>query len=386
MAHLDKYTRKDLRKVLRETYREYEDPTRYENDVNPALTHLNYSARGYKSSYEFMRAFDDRVADIIDTRMDGQPPKQEPKFGSWVITCPEELRGDPEMERKFFDAFFHFVDERYEGGCVDMVVHNDETHPHCTAYVIPLCRSRKTGKWTISAATVFQRSELQTFHRDFNSICEKIFGIPNLVVRSDEEKGNDRRDKTLTEYKQERQTNQDLNDAAAEAYAEIAAAAADEAQEILLKAKAEAARITKDADEYRESVRFYESEHLKEAKAKLRFAAEQLDELKIAAARIKEEVTGGFGCIEDAMVLSMVEEAGQRDELVMQYKRRHPSQLGQDTARVKAAKEATASQTRRLPDIRGITAIKPVSAGGMVVTSAEYDRFLADQDNEMEEQ
>lgn len=38
------------------------------------------------------------------------------------------------MERKFFDAFFHFVDERYEGGCVDMVVHNDETHPHCTAY------------------------------------------------------------------------------------------------------------------------------------------------------------------------------------------------------------------------------------------------------------
>ena len=43
MAHLDKYTRQELRRILRETYREYDDPTKYENDVDPARTKNNYN-------------------------------------------------------------------------------------------------------------------------------------------------------------------------------------------------------------------------------------------------------------------------------------------------------------------------------------------------------
>ena len=40
---------------------------------------------------DFMNTLDDRVEDIINNEMDGKPPRNAPKIGSWVITCPREL-------------------------------------------------------------------------------------------------------------------------------------------------------------------------------------------------------------------------------------------------------------------------------------------------------
>ena len=92
MAHIDKYSRQELRRILKETYREYDDPTKYENDVDVTRSHLNYNMRkSIHGSYDFMNMLDDRVEDIINTEMDGKPPRNMPKFGSWVITCPREL-------------------------------------------------------------------------------------------------------------------------------------------------------------------------------------------------------------------------------------------------------------------------------------------------------
>ena len=45
MAHIDKYSRQELRRILKETYREYDDPTKYENDVDVTRSHLNYNMR-----------------------------------------------------------------------------------------------------------------------------------------------------------------------------------------------------------------------------------------------------------------------------------------------------------------------------------------------------
>ena len=80
MAHIDKYSRQELRRILKETYREYDDPTKYENEVDLARTHLNYNMRkSIHGSYDVMNMLDDRVEDIINTEMDGKPPRNMPR-------------------------------------------------------------------------------------------------------------------------------------------------------------------------------------------------------------------------------------------------------------------------------------------------------------------
>ena len=207
MAHIDKYSRQELRKVLKEIYREYDDQSKYVNEVDPSRTHLNYSMR-FHSSYEFMNALDDRVADLIDETMGGKPPKNDPKFGSWIITAPRSLYGDfpndydADLLKLFFTTFYEFCQERYgKDNVIDGTVHMDETSPHMTVYIVPECISRKSGNPTISAATLFQREELRMFHADFDKVCEKVFGVPNLVVRTEEERAGDQKSTSLAEYK-----------------------------------------------------------------------------------------------------------------------------------------------------------------------------------------
>ena len=143
MAHIDKYSRQELRRILKETYREYDDPTKYENDVDVSRSHLNYNMnKSIHGSYDFMNMLDDRVEDIINTEMDGKPPRNMPKFGSWVITCPRELTveaiGSDMPARTFFEEVWSFCCQRYgEKNVIDGVVHMDETTPHMTVYIVP---------------------------------------------------------------------------------------------------------------------------------------------------------------------------------------------------------------------------------------------------------
>ena len=210
MAHIDKYSRQELRRILKETYREYDDPTKYENEVDLARTHLNYNMnKSIHGSYVFMNMLDDRVEDIINTEMDGKPPRNMPKFGSWVITCPRELTveatGSDLPMRMFFDEVWNFCCRRYgEQNCIDGVVHMDETTPHMTVYIVPECTSRKSGKHTISAATVFQRQELQAFHADLDERCEQVFGQKHLVTRSEKEKADNPYNKKMQDFKKDR--------------------------------------------------------------------------------------------------------------------------------------------------------------------------------------
>jgi flagellar hook-basal body complex protein FliE len=233
MAHIDKFSRQELRRVLKETYREYDDPDKYENDVDPSRTHLNYSMR-FKSSYEFMQALDDRVTDLINNTMGGKAPKLEPKFVSWVMTAPKCLHDDDAKLKLFFTEFYKFCQERYgKDNVIDGVVHMDETSPHMTVYIVPECISRKSGKPTISAATRFQRNELRMFHSDFDKVCEKLFGQPNLVVRTEEERLADPKNLTLRELK------------ASQTLAE----ATTKAQELVAEAQRNADEIVRQADE-----------------------------------------------------------------------------------------------------------------------------------------
>ncbi len=388
MAHLDKYDRKQLRKISRETYRELEQD-KYKNYVDSTRTNLNYSMKGYRSSKEFIDALDDRTQFIIDHDMDGKPPRNDPKYGSWVITCPEQLQGDPAKVKKFFELFYDFTGERYgRENLVDCVVHMDETSPHATAYIVPACTSRKSWKKSISAATVFSLKDMKTFHHDFNKVCEKAFGIPNMIMRAEEERENDPRDLSLKEYKQEQE--QRKQEAEQEATG-IKAKAEEQAAKSISEAETQAARIVEAAEAKAARIRYeaedFEHRRMKEARWNIYFTNNKLAELRQEAKKIKEDTENGFGKVEDEMILSLVEEAGQRDALIMQYKRRHPLQ---DADRVVKAKETAIKQARRLPDIRQITCVFPVNPDkqGIYMTDEQYDEFeelRINKDNEMDD-
>ena len=322
MAHIAKYSRQDLRKVLKETYREWDDPDKYENEVDLSRSYLDYNMnpnikwtplQDKVCSDTFMHYLEDRVTDLIINTMGGQPPKLPPKFVSWVITLPQPLQGDDEKAKLFFEEFYKFCQERYgKDNVIDGVVHNDETSPHMTVYIVPECISRKSGKPTISAATRFQRNELRMFHSDFDKVCEKLFGQANLVVRSEEERLADPKNLTLREYK--------VSKAMEEATAK--------AQELVAEAQRNADAIVRDADE-----------KMKEATKKM-----QEVEKKLRIMRAMPLLT-----VDQAKVVSITEENGMFGMTVDEYDSKHWNDE-MDTPLVKRAKWAN----RPLPDTSNI--------------------------------
>lgn len=373
MAHLDKYDRKQLRKISRETYRELEQD-KYKNYVDSTRTNLNYSMKGYKTSKEFIDALDDRTQNIVDHDMDGKPPRNDPKYGSWVITCPEQLQGDPAKVKKFFELFYDFTGERYgRKNLIDCVVHMDETSPHATAYVVPACVSRKSGKKSISAATVFSLKDMKTFHHDFNKVCEKEFGIANLIMRTDEEREQDPRDLSLKDYKQEQeQRKQEAEQEAAgiveqakQEAATIKAKAKQEAAGIISEAEQQAAEIVRAAGEAKQATPAtppqteVNRKELEEAKQAITTLTGQNSKLRQVAQYWRQEAGRRFDLsIEDEMILYEVGGGNCSDDplknmrsfYVNMYQKNHANGEA-DAPRVQAAKEAAA---RKLPDLSGI--------------------------------
>ncbi len=366
MAHIDKYSRQELRRILKETYREYDDPSKYENDVDISRSHLNYNMReNIHGSYDFMNLLDDRVEDIIYNEMDGKPPRNAPKFGSRVVTCPRELTveatGSDLPMRTFFDEIWSFCCRRYgEKNSIDGVVHLDETTPHMTIYIVPECTSRKSGKHTISAATAFQKQELQSFHADLDKRCELVFKRKHLVTRSEEDKAENPYNQKMQDFKQGRQA----DEAAMNVFQSIMEEATEQGYQIIQDAKTKAATMIKNAGE---KAKAFEKQQMDEAAEKIYTANDKLKELRSAAIKIKEEVERGFGSIEDEMILSVIEETGQRDEFILKYKRRFPEQLDQDTERVRRAKEIAAERMRSLHSFDEIIRIRPTKTEEHVI-------------------
>lgn len=338
MAHIEKYSRQDLRKVLKETYREWDDPDKYENEVDLSRSHLNYNMnpnikwtplQDKVCSDTFMHYLEDRVTDLIMNTMGGQPPKLPPKFVSWVMTLPKPLQGDDAKSKLFFEEFYKFCQERYgKDNVIDGVVHNDETSPHMTVYIVPECISRKSGKPTISAATRFQRNELRMFHSDFDKVCEKLFGQANLVVRSEEERLADPKNLTLREYK----VSKAMEEANAKAQ-QIVEAAQKKADELIRQAK----QTQQDFDDTeRQKITMV----MNQATQKIRSLKQQI---------IMMSETIPVISVDDAKVLSAVNEQDGRWKYLDDYEHNHWND-DMDTPLVKKVKACV----RQLPDISNI--------------------------------
>lgn len=174
MARVQNYTKKDMPKLLREHDR---SARTYANKVDLNRSHMNYTY-GAQTSDEVMRKIQKRTTEIMDG---GYVQAQTNICTEWSVFCPVPLI-NAGREREFFDELWKFCGERYgEENLIAGYVHMDETTPHMHMMFVPEATSRKTGKKTVSSASLMTKTECSSFHTDFDKRCAEVFGISHLV-------------------------------------------------------------------------------------------------------------------------------------------------------------------------------------------------------------
>lgn len=175
MAHCQPMTKGSLKRVLREEWRELKS---YKNNVDRSRTDMNYSMRG-RSPEQILELLDNRCKEVMQGR---KMQKQTNVAFSWVISTPVPLKGNEDKTKQFFSAVYDFLEERYgKDNVLEGMVHMDEDNPHMHATIVSEAVSRKTGKRTISAASLITRNELKAFHTDLDKHIENVMGVKGLV-------------------------------------------------------------------------------------------------------------------------------------------------------------------------------------------------------------
>ena len=238
MANISHYTKSDIKDLFKEHDR---TAKYYKNSVDLSRSHLNFGY-GILNAGEAELAHHARVADI----MQGRKVQEQTTFASeWIITYPytechkQEIptgefykypvydedgniihnAGDEKTKeinvandeahlKKFFDVCYKFACDRYgKENILSAWVHMDETTPHLHLCLVPEATSRKTGKRTVSSASIFSKKELSTFHKDLQDTMDAEFG-PNDYILNGRTKGN----YTPSELRQRDADKQELRD------------------------------------------------------------------------------------------------------------------------------------------------------------------------------
>lgn len=205
MANLKTWKRGSMTNVIGEATRELDE---YKNNVDEERTHLNYNLiEGSETRADIIAKVNTRVHDVMGDKIKSQTRKNMKPLGTWVVTLPQELNDlSDDEKRDFFETALEFVGDRYgKENLVYAAVHMDENQPHMHVGVVPVCTSRKTGKETVSSASMFTKKDLKTFHDDLDKLMEDKYGKARLM-KNGRTKGN----YTLDELKERTQTEERL--------------------------------------------------------------------------------------------------------------------------------------------------------------------------------
>lgn len=174
MANVEKFSRNDLVPVLREAYRDLKEG-QYRNNVDVTRSDKNYVI-GCQDRKVLVKKMDERC-DVI---MNGKVNKKSKPLFSWVVTYPVHC---PEIDEKaFFRAINDFMVKTYgEDNVMAVCVHMDEKTPHAHCFIVPEAISRKTGKKTVSVASLLDKEHLSAFHSKMDDFMYDRFKIRNTV-------------------------------------------------------------------------------------------------------------------------------------------------------------------------------------------------------------
>jgi hypothetical protein len=100
----------------------------------------------------------------------------------WIVTLPKILGNDD--ERKFFDAVFRFLSDKYrKENVVSAYVHKDETQPHMHFAFIPVAMDKKRNIEKLCSKDIVGRDDLLKFHEELDDYLTSVFGY-NTGVRN----------------------------------------------------------------------------------------------------------------------------------------------------------------------------------------------------------
>ena len=239
MAHVDHFNKQSVRNIIKEHER---DTDHYKNDVDVSRSNLNFGY-GHQTADDMALNIHARCNDIMQGR---KMQDQTNVMSEWKITYPSWLcteerckiekthkdgtkytvektyhkPRDPKHVKQFFDTVYNFTVKRYGADNVmGGYVHMDETTPHIHIDLVPEATSRKTGKKTVSSASLFDKKELRNYQRDLQAEMVKVFGkdasmyilngrtvgdytIDELKERSRVSRKQKAREKSITEKEQ----------------------------------------------------------------------------------------------------------------------------------------------------------------------------------------
>lgn len=186
MAHLEKYTQSDYRKLLMHYERKKDESGNYHKfknqDIDLSRTSQNYNAATFQTlpQSEFM---DKRLSQLKIFKRD------DVKYlCDWIVTLPKGM--EPE-ERKFFDAVMSFLIGKYKKeNVISAYVHKDETQPHMHFAFVPVAVDRKKNIEKLSSKEVVGRDDMFKFHEELDDYLTGVFGYSTGVRNGATAEGN----------------------------------------------------------------------------------------------------------------------------------------------------------------------------------------------------
>ena len=199
-CNLSKFKKSDVGGIQAEQKREYKDASKYKNDVNPELTHLNVINN--MISEESWTRIVRQNAENHQKKTGKKLRKDAVVMGSFVETVPAS------WSRKLCEEYFdmqhkakvkllqkHGLDQN----CVlSSIRHYDETNPHCTDTFMPI----------MDGTFNFKKICSRQFYKELGQVCwqtykefESTHTLPEVL--EEPEWGSGQKHKTEQQYKAE---------------------------------------------------------------------------------------------------------------------------------------------------------------------------------------
>lgn len=180
MAHVAKYTRSAIGRLMGHYNRERDDGVNRSNEsIDPERTEQNYFLKCGSVDSLNERLSQVKVCKRADVNV----------MCDWVVTLPKDVQVDD--EQKFFGAVFDFLSERYGAeNIINAVVHKDETTPHMHCAFVPVVEDKKKGGYKVSAKERLNRAELQSFHTDLSFYVQEQLGYEVAILNGATVEGN----------------------------------------------------------------------------------------------------------------------------------------------------------------------------------------------------
>lgn len=171
MANMAKYTKGAMGHMMKHYERGKDASGEYikfgNQQIDLSRTHLNYNLAPEHDQLDFIHS---RLKEVSVLKR-----KDVNVMCSWVVTAPKEL--PPEHNREFFERTYSFLRDRYspdEKNIISAYVHMDEVTPHMHFAFIPVVHDQKKDIDKVSAKELINRSDLKTFHKDFQAVMDRF--------------------------------------------------------------------------------------------------------------------------------------------------------------------------------------------------------------------